>query len=106
MPTEAWQKIDDMRRGWRWGSLESLGLAFATTDRLANPAPNPLIQEAADGVIRLLGQRRRLSTHGAAGQPNAPGYVAQYLAAIALSNGLTASTFAADDHSLSRLKGV
>jgi Lhr-like helicase len=77
-------------------SLESLGLAFATTDRIANPAPSPLIQEAADGVIRLLGQRRRLSTHGAAGQPNPPGYVAQYLAAIAQSQGLTASTFATD----------
>ena len=36
---------------------------------LVAPAPTPLIQEAADGVIRLLGARRRLSTHGAASQP-------------------------------------
>ena len=43
-------------------SLESLRLAYATTDHIAYPAPSPLIQEAADGAIRLLGARRRLST--------------------------------------------
>ncbi|MCK6592500.1 MAG: hypothetical protein L6Q76_33515, partial [Polyangiaceae bacterium] len=47
-------------------SIESLRLAYATTDRIGAPAPSPLIQEAADGAIRLLGARRRLSTHGAA----------------------------------------
>ena len=77
-------------------SLESLRLAFATTDRIGAPAANPLVQEAADGVIRLLGARRRLSTHGAASQPNAPGYVAQYLAAVAQRHGFTPATFAAD----------
>ncbi len=77
-------------------SLESLRLAYPTTDRLASPAPNALIHEAADGVIRLLGARRRLTTHGAASQPNPPAYVAQYLAAIAQLLGFTASTFAAD----------
>jgi len=77
-------------------SLESLRLACATTDRLASPAPSALIQEAADGVIRLLGARRRLSTHGAASQPNPPAYVAQYLAAVAQTQGFTPATFAAD----------
>jgi ATP-dependent helicase YprA (DUF1998 family) len=77
-------------------SLESLRLAFATTDRIAMPALSALVQEAADGTIRLLGARRRLSTHGAASQPNPPAYVAQYLAAVAQLHGFTPSTFAAD----------
>ena len=77
-------------------SLEALRLAYATVDWLAFPAPSALVQEAADGVIRLLGARRRLTTHGSASQPNPPAYVAQYLAAIAQSQGLSASTFTAD----------
>ncbi len=77
-------------------SLESLRIANATTDRIGAPAPNPLVQEAADGVIRLLGARRRLSTHGAASQPNPPGYVAQFLSAVAQQHGLTPPAFAAD----------
>ena len=77
-------------------SLESLRLAYPTTDRIAAPAPNALVHEAADGVIRLLGARRRLSTHGAASQPNPPAYVAQYLAAVAQLNGFTPATFASD----------
>ena len=44
-------------------SLESLCIAFATTDRLSFPAPNADVQEAADGVIRLLGSRKKLSSH-------------------------------------------
>ena len=77
-------------------SLESLRLAYATVDRIAMPAPSALIQEAADGAIRLLGARRRLSTHGAASQPNPPAYVAQYLAAVAQLHGFTPATFAGD----------
>ena len=77
-------------------SLESLRIAYATTDRISAPAPSALIQEAADGVIRLLGARRRLSTHGATGQPNAPGYVTQYLTAIAQHRGLTPANFVSD----------
>lgn len=77
-------------------SLESLRLAYATTDRIGVPAPSVLIQEAADGAIRLLGARRRLSTHGAASQPNPPAYVARYLAAVAQVHGFTPATFAGD----------
>jgi hypothetical protein len=47
-------------------------------------------------VIRLLGARRRLSTHGAASQPNPPGYVAQYLAAVAQHHSLIPATFTTD----------
>jgi hypothetical protein len=77
-------------------SLESLRLAYATTDRITVPAPSTLVQEAADGVIRVLGARRRLSTHGAPSQPNPPGYVTQYLAAVAQTHGLTPATFVTD----------
>jgi DEAD/DEAH box helicase domain-containing protein len=77
-------------------SLESLRIAYATTDRISNPAPTALIQEASDGAIRLLGARRRLSTHGAAGQPNTPGYVTQYLVAVAQRHALAPTTFVND----------
>lgn len=87
-------------------SLESLRLAFATTDRLSFPAQGPLIQEAADGAIRLLGARRRLSTHGAASQPNPPGYVAQYLAAVAQHHSLIPATFTTDVISYLSTAGV
>lgn len=75
--------------------LESLRLAYATGDRIATPAPNPLVQEAADGVIRLLGARRRLTTHGASSQANPPAYAAQYLASVAQASGLAPPAFAA-----------
>lgn len=68
-------------------SLESLRIAYATTDRIAFPPANSLIGEAAAGVIRILGARRRLVTHGANSQPNPPGYVVQYLSAVAQWHG-------------------
>jgi hypothetical protein len=87
-------------------SLESLRLGCATTDRIATPAPSALVQEAADGAIRLLGARRRLSTHGAASQPNPPAYIAQYLAAVAQLHGFTPATFVADVVNYLTLAGV
>ena len=87
-------------------SLESLRLAYATTDRIGSPAPSAVIQEAADGVIRLLGARRRLTTHGAAGQPYSPGYVTQYLAAVAQVQGLAPATFADDVLNHLKVAGV
>src|SRR5207249_2113709 len=77
-------------------SLESLLMAYATTDRLSFPPPNQLVQEAGDGVIRLLGARRRLSTRGAAGQPNPPGWVVRYLSEVAQRHGLAPATFVGD----------
>ena len=69
-------------------SLEALGIGLATTDRLRIPATRVLVQEAADGVIQLLGSRRyRLSTHGAYSQTNLPGFVVQYLMRVAQHNG-------------------
>ena len=77
-------------------SIESLLLALPTTDRIANPAPSNLIQEGVDGSIRLLGSRKRLSSHPVSSQNSAPGYVAGYLTAIAQQNGLTPATYIED----------
>lgn len=77
-------------------SLESLLLAYPTTDRITRPALTPVLQEAADGAIRLLGARRRLSTHGAIGQQNTPAYVAEYLSVVAQGHGLAPATFTSD----------
>ena len=54
------------------------------TGSAPHPAPNSLTQEVADGVIRLLGARRRLSTHSTwMAQPDPPAYVNAYIAAVA-----------------------
>jgi DEAD/DEAH box helicase domain-containing protein len=77
-------------------SLESLCIAFPTTDRLSFPAPNVNVQEAADGVIRLLGSRKKLSSHDANPPQNTPAYVRNYLREIANVQGLNASTLETD----------
>lgn len=63
--------------------LESLLLAWATADRAACPAPRPLVQQAADGAIRILGEYRRVDTHNPNGSATLPGYVERYLQAVA-----------------------
>jgi DEAD/DEAH box helicase domain-containing protein len=69
-------------------SLEALRIALATTDRLGFLASRPLVQQAADGVIQLLGSRRsRLSTHDANTLQNIPNYVVAYIHAVARQNG-------------------
>jgi ATP-dependent helicase YprA (DUF1998 family) len=78
-------------------SLESLCIALATTDRLRFHAPSTLIQEAADGVIRLLGSRKKLSSHDWASPPaNTPAYVRDYLRSVASLQGLTAAALETD----------
>jgi ATP-dependent helicase YprA (DUF1998 family) len=77
-------------------SLESLCIAFATTDRLRFPAPNADVQEAADGVIRLLGSRKKLSSHDPNPPSNTPSYVRDYLRAVALQRGLNGTTLESD----------
>jgi DEAD/DEAH box helicase domain-containing protein len=69
-------------------SLESLKIAYATTDRITFPPPNDLVRQVADGVIRLLGARRRLSTRPrVTGQQNRPGYIGRYVVAAAQRQG-------------------
>ncbi len=77
-------------------SLEALRIALATTGRLGFPAPTPLVQETADGVIQVLGSRRsRISTHDANALQNIPRYVVAYIHAVARHNG-------EDPHTLER----
>ena len=77
-------------------SIESLLLALPTTDRIANPAASNLIQEGADGTIRLLGSRKRLSSHPSSSQNSVPGYVAGYLTAVAQQNGIMPAAYIDD----------
>ena len=77
-------------------SIESLLLALPTTDRIANPAVSNLIQEGADGSIRLLGSRKRLSSHSSSSLNSVPGYVAGYLTAVAQQNGIAPTSYIDD----------
>lgn len=77
-------------------SLESLFIAFATPDRLRFPPPNADVQEAADGVIRLLGTRKKISSHDPNPPQNTPRYVRDYLRAIAARRNLNAANLEAD----------
>lgn len=67
--------------------LEALLLAFATTDRIMFPAPRPLVQEAADGAIRILGEWRRIDTHDPRSLAALPASVERYLQAVAVRHG-------------------
>ncbi|MFO0818003.1 MAG: DEAD/DEAH box helicase [Pirellulales bacterium] len=71
-------------------SLESLHIAYGTPDRISFAPPDQLVQQAADGVIRLLGQRRRIDTHNSFTSNTPPGFVSNYLNAIAQLNGRNA----------------
>ena len=94
---ESLQELMDIVFASGQRSLESLCIALATTDRLRFPAPSPDVQEAADGVIRLLGSRKKLSSHDwASPPPNTPAYVRNYLQAIANLRGLNAAALEGD----------
>ncbi|MCO6435458.1 MAG: DEAD/DEAH box helicase [Phycisphaerae bacterium] len=77
-------------------SLESLLIANGTPDRINFAPPDQLVQQAADGVVRLLGQRRRIDTHNSYTQNTPPAFVASYLSAIAQLHGRHADTFLND----------
>jgi hypothetical protein len=74
-------------------NIESLLLALPTVDRIASPSPSPLVQQGADGTIRLLGSRKRLSTHPCSSLSAPPAYVAGYLTAVAQGQGLNPTTY-------------
>ena len=77
-------------------SLETLCIAFATVDRISFAAPDQNVQEAADGVIRLLGSRKKLSSHDASPPQNLPAYVRNYLREVAIARGLNLAAFETD----------
>lgn len=77
-------------------SLESLRLAYVTTDRITHPAPSPLVQEGIDGAIRILGSRRKLASKNANSSPSIPAYLRDYLEAVANQNSLVPADFQRD----------
>ena len=82
-------------------SLEALHIALATTDRLRFPAPRPLVQETADGVIQVLGSRRnRLRRTMRMPCKILPRYVVGYIHAVARQNAEDPQTLERDviDH--------
>jgi len=76
--------------------LESLLIAYGTPDRINFSPPDQLVQQASDGVIRLLGQRRRIDTHNSFTQDTPPAFVADYLNAIAQLHGRHPDTFSTE----------
>lgn len=76
--------------------LESLLIAYGTSDRIRFPAPDNFVQEAADGVIRVLGQRRRIDTHNSYTQDRPPAFVANYISTIAQLQGRNPDSFSDD----------
>ena len=76
--------------------LESLLIAYGTPDRINYVPPDQLVQQAADGIIRLLGQRRRIDTHNSFTQGTPPAFVAAHLNAIAQLHGRHPDSFSAD----------
>ena len=74
--------------------LESLLIAYCTFDRITVPASDQLVQEASDGVIRLLGRRRRIETHNSYTQDTPPAFIAAYLNQISQLHGRDTESFA------------
>ncbi len=67
--------------------LESLKLGIVTFNRTRFAPADPLLQEAADSCIRLLGKRRRIDTHRATTDDGRlPKYARDYLDAVATTN--------------------
>ena len=77
-------------------SIESLLLALPTTDRVSHPAKTDLVQMGVDGVIRLLGSRKRLSTHSTASWGYLPTYAEGYLDSVAHRAGVLAEEYRHD----------
>ena len=78
--------------------LEALQIGFASVGPGAPHAVDPLVVQAADGALRLLGERRRIDgePYTAVGQQTPPGYVRDYLDAVATAAGRTGSSMVVD----------
>lgn len=77
--------------------LESLQIAHAAVDGNALGAADPLVCEAADSALRLLGERRRVQDwpYTAVGTSTMPGFLRHYLEAVAQLHGRTFGAFEA-----------
>lgn len=69
--------------------LESLQIAHAAVNPAAPGTSDALVCEAADSALRLLGERRRVQDwpYTATGSATAPGFLRQYLEAVANRHG-------------------
>jgi Lhr-like helicase len=77
--------------------LESLKLGCVTFDRTLDSTVLPVVREAADSCIRLLGKRRRIDTHRATvDDVRLPKYARDYLEAVADANGMSPADLEAD----------
>lgn len=75
--------------------LESLQIAHAAVGTGAPGAGDPLACEAADSALRLLGERRRVqdAPYTAVGSPTMPGFLREYLEAVAQHHGRDVAMF-------------
>jgi len=77
--------------------LESLKIGFATFNRGRAAVTDPLLIQAADSCIRLLGKRRRINTHRSSqANPDLPRYVREFLETIATRHGRSPPDFVRD----------
>ena len=56
---------------------------------------NPLVQEAVDGAIRILGSRRKLASKNGNSSASIPGYLREYLEAVANRHSLAPAALVA-----------
>lgn len=77
--------------------FESLNLGYLW---IREVGPNSLNEQVAASVIRMLCQRRMWLGSDADGQPQAPGYVDNFIAAVATRSGINASTLISDVRTL------
>jgi DEAD/DEAH box helicase domain-containing protein len=77
--------------------FESLKLGVVTFDPQSQPGNDDVLKQAAESCIRMLGKRRRISTHRATDDRNdLPKYISDYIAAVAVLNGRDAAAFHQD----------
>lgn len=78
--------------------LEALQIANASVGPGSPHDADPVVVQAADGALRLLGERRRIDgePYTAVGQQTPPGYVRDYLDAVAVRDGRAGASLVAD----------
>ena len=74
--------------------FESLKLGAVTFNPTYCPANDEVTQQAAESCIRMLGKRRRITTHrGTDDDPRLPKYARDYLGLVAVLDGRDAAAF-------------
>ncbi|MCA1542021.1 DEAD/DEAH box helicase [Bradyrhizobium sp. NBAIM32] len=87
--------------------FESLKLGVVTFDPLFRPQADDTLYQAAESCIRMLGKRRRITTHRATDNDGRiPKYVSDYLDEVARLNGRDPGVFQADVVGLLTRSGV